>query len=144
VDPADLNAEEKRLLRRVEESLTMDGQDGPYANYLGIEWQDRGTGRSSGVWPLGPHLWNRATHVHGGALFGALAIAALACLPDETGVRVAEQHTQYVRPGVGTELRVQASMLRRGQMLSFVSAEVADAEGETVAAALVTLERGGQ
>ncbi len=137
----DLNDIEQRLLGRVEHSLKSPGPDGPFASFLGIEWLSRGDGEPSGVWPLGPHLWNRVDHVQGGAIFGALSAAALACLPDDVRTRIVEQHVQYVRPGAGKSLRVEAKLQRRGQLLTSVQAEMTDENGDRVAGALVTLQR---
>ena len=140
LDPSELDAEERWLLEHLENSLRSDGPDGPYANYLGIEWQARGMGRSEGIWRLRSHVWNRVTHVHGGAMFGGLAAVALACLPDSTKVRVAEQHVQFVRPGQGEALHVKANVVRQGARLTSVQSAVTDKNGEVVANALVTLE----
>lgn len=143
VDPDGLSEVERSLLERVEGSLARSEPDGTYAAYLGIEWEARGEGSASGEWAIGPHVWNRVAHVHGGALFGAMSVAALACLPDSAGARVVEQHVQYVRPGIGDMLQVEASILRKGQMLTSVQARVLDLDGDVVAGALVTLEGNG-
>lgn len=140
LDPGDLDIEEQWLLEHLENSLRSDGPDGPYNNYLGIEWQTRGTGQSEGIWHLRSHVWNRVTHVHGGAMFGGLAAAALACLPDNTRARVVEQHAQFVRPGQGEALHVKANIVREGARLTSIRAAVVDKDGEVVANALVTLE----
>ncbi len=140
VDPKELRDDELWLLKHVEVSLGGECLDGPYANYLRIEWLSRGTGRATAIWPLGPHLWNRVAHVHGGAIFGALAVAAAASLPENSRARVVEQHVQFARPGRGEALRVEANLLRRGQQLTSVHAQIVAEDDRSVASALVTLE----
>lgn len=140
LEPGQLATHERALLRHAEESLQTESPDGPYGAYLGIEWARRGHDEASGIWHLGPHLWNRVEHVQGGAMFGGLTVTALACLPDDMKARVVEQHVQYARPGRGERLRVQAAVLRRGQRLISAEARAVDEEGKTVAGSLVTLE----
>lgn len=137
---AELTAEERLVVAHVERTVPLDGPDGPYGSFLGIEWQERGTGRVRARWPLGPHLWNRSGHVHGGAVFGTLAAVSLACIPPGTGARLVEQHVQYVRPATGEGIRLEAEMLRRGQRLISVHATILDAQGRTIAGALSTLD----
>jgi uncharacterized protein (TIGR00369 family) len=139
-DPRDLNGQEQWLLNHVEESLREDGWGGPYASFLGIDWHSKGTGEASGTWPLGPHLWNRVAHLHGGATFGALATAALAAVPDGQTTRIVEQHVQFVRPGQGNQLHVRANVVRRGERLTSVQAALTDDGGLVIASALATLE----
>jgi uncharacterized protein (TIGR00369 family) len=140
LSPGDLDDAGRRLLSHVENSAQMDGPDGPYADYLGIAWERRGEGSARATWHLGPHLWNRSNHVHGGAIFGSLAEAVLACLPREARPRLVEQHVQLIRPGVGDHLRLEAKLIRHGQRLTSAEASILDDRGRTVARALATLE----
>ncbi|MGI5834906.1 MAG: hotdog fold thioesterase [Chloroflexota bacterium] len=136
----DLKGQELEILKHVEGYLGAPGQDGPLADYLGIEWRKRGDGESSGRWPLGPHIRNSWGVVHGGAMFGALAVAALACIPGDPAGRILEQHVQFVRPGQGNQLYVESHLLRQGQSVIFVQATAKDAHQKTIASALVTVK----
>lgn len=143
LNPSELDEVESGLLRQVERSLLQGSPDGPYLDFLGIVWETRGSGQAVGRWPMGPHLYNRAGHAQGGALCGALAGAALACFPPDAQLRLVEQYVQFIRPGVGTELRVEAALVRRGHQLLSAEASVLDGRGRTATRALVTLARSG-
>ena len=138
-----LDEQERMLVEHAELAATKGSQDGPYADYLDIEWRERGEGSAVGRWRLGPHLWNRSRHVHGGAMFGGLAEAVLACLPRSRTLRLVEQHVQLIRPGIGEELRLEARLIRRGQRLVFAEATALSSNDRVVSQALATMEETG-
>ncbi len=135
----DLTQQERSIFQHMERGFGATSQDGPFADYLGIEWNRRGDGESSGRWPLGPHIWNSTGAVHGGSICGALGVAALACIPGDPPGRILEQHVQFVRPGHGDELHVEAHLLRQGQSVIFVHAAITDVSQKNIASALVTV-----
>lgn len=138
--PGELDEAESWLLDHAESSAQVDGPDGPYASYLGISWEERGEGSARTRWILGPHLWNRALHVHGGGVFGGLAEAVLACLPRQTRPRLVEQYVQLIRPCVGDQVRLQAKLVRHGQRLSSAEAAILDDRDRIIARSLATIE----
>jgi uncharacterized protein (TIGR00369 family) len=138
-DPDTLSDAEHRTVEHVERSLELRGPDGPFADFLGLEWQTRGTGASAAYWPLGPHLRNHVGQIHGGALFGTLALAATVCAPTQARPRLVEQHVQLLRAPAGDELRVHARVLRQGRQLISVEGEVLDVGGRVIARSLATL-----
>jgi uncharacterized protein (TIGR00369 family) len=143
LSPDELDDAERRLLGLAESSALLSGPDGPYADFLGIAWESRGDGSARATWLLGPHLWNRSNHVHGGAIFGSLAEAVLACLPQEARPRLVEQHVQLIRPGLGGKLHLEAKVVRHGQRLTSAEATLLDDRERIVARALATLESAG-
>jgi uncharacterized protein (TIGR00369 family) len=143
LSPDELDDAERGLLDHVESSARLDGPDGPYGDYLGIAWLERGEGSARATWPLGPQLWNRSNHIHGGAIFGSLAEAVLACLPRDAKPRLVEQYVQLIRPGVGDRLHLEAKLIRHGQRLTSAEAAILDERGRTVARALATMESAG-
>ena len=72
--------------------------------------------------PHGPHLGNRVGNVQGGALFGLAATAARRLVGGDQ--QLADGSLQFLRPGTGGDLRVSATLLRRGRTVSAVEAEV--------------------
>ncbi len=135
----ELSRHERLILKNVERLLRASSADGPFADFLGIEWQRRGDGEARGRWPLGPHLWNTVGVIHGGAVCGALVAAALACIPGDPPGRILEQHVQFIRPAQGDELVVEAQLSRRGRSVIFVDAAVTNPEHKIVASALITV-----
>ena len=73
-------------------------------------------------------------------MFGALAEAALCCLPREANPQLLEQHVEFVRPGNGSSMRVEARLLRRGRQLISAEGAIVDGDGQTLARGLATLE----
>lgn len=105
---------------------------------LGLRWTERGD-QVVGVAPNGPHLGNRVGNVQGGALYGLAAVAAGRLVGADQ--RLADGAIQYLRPGTGEQLRVSATLVRRGRSVSFVDTLV-EADDVAVASAHFTFMAG--
>jgi len=84
----------------------------------------------------GPHLGNRIGNVQGGALFGLAATAARRLAGG--GQQLADGSMQFLRPGTGGDLRVTATVVRRGRTVSYVDA-VVESGGRTLVSAHFSL-----
>lgn len=90
---------------------------------LGVSWTaDEDGKRLTGTLATGPHLGNRVGNVQGGSLYGLAATAASRLAGPEH--QLSDGSMQFLRPGTGGELRVTATMLRRGRTISFVDTTI--------------------
>lgn len=90
---------------------------------LGVSWTtDEDAKVLIGTLSTGPHLGNRVGNVQGGSLYGLAATAAARLAGPEH--QLSDGSMQFLRPGTGGELRVTATMLRRGRTISFVDTTI--------------------
>ncbi|WP_017934571.1 PaaI family thioesterase [Nocardioides sp. Iso805N] len=103
---------------------------------LEVTWTADGTGRVVGTLTAGAHLGNRVGNMQGGATYGLAAIAATraAALGDGPEQHLADGSLQFLRAIAGGELRVTATVLRRGRSVTFVDV-VIERDDATVASA---------
>jgi acyl-coenzyme A thioesterase PaaI-like protein len=79
-------------------------------------------GTARGALRIGPELGNRVGHVQGGALYGmGLAAAARAARATGAALDPAEGSWQFLRPGDGVDLRVEATVTRSGRSAAFAA-----------------------
>lgn len=77
-------------------------------------------GSARGTLRIGPELANRVGHLQGGALYG-LGLAAAARALGDPELEPADGSWQFLRPGDGAELVVEATVTRRGRGAAFAT-----------------------
>ncbi|TQN38008.1 acyl-coenzyme A thioesterase PaaI-like protein [Blastococcus colisei] len=88
-----------------------------------LTWDaDPPEGMARGALRIGPELINRVGHLQGGALYGiGLAAAARAVGAGSVPLEPADGSWQFLRPGDGAELAVEATVTRSGRGAAFAS-----------------------
>jgi uncharacterized protein (TIGR00369 family) len=114
----------------------------PYAQLLGINFEDATRGAATMSLSARPELERFGGIMHGGALASladtASAFAVLSTLdPAEQTVTV-DLTLHYLRPATGGKLTAHARVLRAGRRVATVSVEVFDDAGALVVTALTT------
>ncbi len=125
-------------LRRVNEAI----EQVPYAQLLGIELEDIGSGTATLCLNVRRELTQNHGVVHGGALASlvdtATAFAIISLLDPAEKVTTVDLTLSFLRPMTKGRLRATARVLRAGKRLFSVSAEVFDEDGKLVTTALST------
>jgi len=132
--PEDLNADEKRILARVEQMLAA-GKTDFVRRLLGYEPRRTKAGASCTM-PNGLHASNRVGHVQGGILMGLAASTAVGALP--TTWALSAITACFVSPGQGKSLRTRSRIVHQGSMTAVVRTEVVGPEGRRVLDATTT------
>jgi uncharacterized protein (TIGR00369 family) len=114
----------------------------PFARLLGIELEHIGSGTATLVLKVRKELTQNHGVVHGGAIASlidtATAFAIISVLPPRERVTTVDLTISYLRPVTGGRVKAVARVLRSGQRLFAVSADVFDRDGKLTATALST------
>jgi len=126
---SDFTAEEREILRRADEALA-----DPQPSFIERFW-----GLRADTMENGPHVGNRVGHAQGGILLGLAACAAIRKRP-------APWHLSglagwYLRPGEGSTLAAECSVVHEGRLTAALRTLVSDAKGRTVIEVMTTHAR---
>lgn len=114
----------------------------PYAQLLGINFEDATRGSATLSMRARPELERFGGIMHGGALASladtASAFAILSTLDDGEQTVTVDLTLHYLRPATGGKLTAHARVLRAGRRLATVSVEIIDESGALVVTALTT------
>jgi uncharacterized protein (TIGR00369 family) len=114
----------------------------PYAQLLGINFEDATRGAATLSMSARPELERFGRIMHGGALASladtASAFAVLSTLEDETQTVTVDLTLHYLRPVTEGKLTARARVVRGGRRLATVSVEIFDESGALVVTALTT------
>jgi acyl-CoA thioesterase len=125
-------------LSRLREAITRV----PYAQLLGIDFEDATRGAASLSMRSSPELERFGGIMHGGALASladsASAFAVLTTLEDGEQTVTVDLTLHYLRPVTEGKLTAHARVLRGGRRLATVSVEVFNESGALVVTALTT------
>jgi 1,4-dihydroxy-2-naphthoyl-CoA hydrolase len=115
----------------------ISGAPSPFDKLIGLRVEQASGERVVAVLPVTPELLQAFGVVHGGAFAAAVETAASvgAFLAVEGRVAVVgiSNHTQFLRPVRGGELRVEATPLARGRSTQLWRVAVSDERGRLVA-----------
>jgi acyl-coenzyme A thioesterase PaaI-like protein len=128
LSPADLDAEERRLLRHADACLA-DGEAGFVRRLLGYEPRRTKSGAGA-VMKNGAHVGNRVGHAQGGLLMGLAAATACAALPARW--TLSSIHALFVSPGQGKALRARSKVIHQGLMTAVARTEIVGPGGRRV------------
>lgn len=114
----------------------------PYAQLLGIEFEDASRGAATLSMSARPDLERFGGIMHGGALASladsASAFAVLSTLEGGEQTVTVDLTLHYLRPATGGKLTAHARVLRAGRRVATVSVEVFNESGALVVTALTT------
>ena len=114
----------------------------PYLKLLGIELVDIEEGRAVMSLEMQEKLRQPYGLLHGGATASlidtATAFAVIGVLPEDEKATTVDLTVQYLRPVTEGKIVCTAKIVRAGNRLWFVSAEVENGEGKLIATALST------
>lgn len=114
----------------------------PYAQLLGINFEDATRGAASLSMSARPELERFGGIMHGGALASladsASAFAVLSTLDDGEQTVTVDLTLHYLRPVTEGKLTARARVLRAGRRISTVSVEIFNESGALVVTALTT------
>lgn len=114
----------------------------PFAKLLGIELEDIDSGVATLAFDIKPEFKQNHGVVHGGAIASlidsATAFAIISLLPAGEHATTVDLTISYLRPLTDGRARAVARVLRSGQRLITVSAELFDSKGTLSATALST------
>lgn len=125
-------------LSRLREAITRV----PYAQLLGIEFEDATRGAATLSMSARPELERFGGIMHGGALASladsASAFAVLSTLKGGEQTVTVDLTLHYLRPVTGGRLTAHARVLRGGRRIATVSVEIFNESGALVVTALTT------
>ena len=125
-------------LSRLREAITRV----PYAQLLGIEFEDATRGAATLSMSARPELERFGGIMHGGALASladsASAFAVLSTLEGGEQTVTVDLTLHYLRPATGGKLTAHARVLRAGRRVATVSVEIINESGALVVTALTT------
>jgi uncharacterized protein (TIGR00369 family) len=125
-------------LSRLREAITRV----PYAQLLGINFEDATRGAASLSMSARPELERFGGIMHGGALASladsASAFAVLSTLADDEQTVTVDLTLHYLRPATEGKLTAHARVLRAGRRVATVSVEIFNESGALVVTALTT------
>jgi uncharacterized protein (TIGR00369 family) len=125
-------------LSRLREAITRV----PYAQLLGIEFEDASRGTATLSMSARPDLERFGSIMHGGALASladsASAFAVLSTLDGSEQTVTVDLTLHYLRPATGGKLTAHARVLRAGRRVATVSVEILNESGALVVTALTT------
>jgi uncharacterized protein (TIGR00369 family) len=125
-------------LSRLREAITRV----PYAQLLGIEFEDATRGAATLSMSARPELERFGGIMHGGALASladsASAFAVISTLEGSEQTVTVDLTLHYLRPATGGKLTAHARVLRAGRRLATVSVEILNESGALVVTALTT------
>jgi uncharacterized protein (TIGR00369 family) len=114
----------------------------PYAQLLGIEFEDATRGAATLSMRARPDLERFGGIMHGGALASladsASAFAVLSTLEGGEQTVTVDLTLHYLRPATGGKLTAHARVLRAGRRVATVSVEILNESGALVVTALTT------
>lgn len=120
----------------------------PLVGHLGIELDDLGEGTARLRLPFREHNATLGTVVHGGALASLIDTAAMAAAwagepaPERLHGATVSLSVSYVTPADGVDVVATATVVHRGRRLHTVRVDATDPDGQAVASALVTCQKG--
>jgi acyl-coenzyme A thioesterase PaaI-like protein len=127
--PAELDAMERAVLRRVERSLA-DAAAGDFVDRLWSPVVRRSGERAIGRMPIGLHIGNRVGHVQGGFSISTALLTAIAAVPQHPLLTAAS--AWYISPGLGKSMSARSSVLQRGRNVAVVRTELIATGGKRV------------
>jgi len=114
----------------------------PYAQLLGINFEDATRGTATLSLSARPELERFGGIMHGGALASladtASAFAVLSTLEPEEQTVTVDLTLHYLRPATAGKLTAHARVLRAGRRVATVSVEILNESGALVVTALTT------
>jgi uncharacterized protein (TIGR00369 family) len=114
----------------------------PYAQLLGITFEDATRGTATLSLSVRPELERFGGIMHGGALASladtASAFAVLSTLAPEEQTVTIDLTLHYLRPAIAGKLTAHARVLRTGKRLATVSVEIFNEAGALIVTALTT------
>ena len=114
----------------------------PYAQLLGINFEDATRGAATLSLSARPELERFGGIMHGGALASladtASAFAVLSTLEPEEQTVTVDLTLHYLRPATAGKLTAHARVLRAGRRIATVSVEILNESGALVVTALTT------
>ncbi len=114
----------------------------PYAQLLGINFEDATRGTATLSLSARPELERFGGIMHGGALASladtASAFAVLSTLEPEEQTVTVDLTLHYLRPATAGKLTARARVLRAGRRVATVSVEIFNESGVLVVTALTT------
>jgi uncharacterized protein (TIGR00369 family) len=125
-------------LSRLREAITRV----PYAELLGIEFEDATRGAATLSMSARPELERFGGIIHGGALASladsAAAFAVISTLGGGEQTVTVDLTLHYLRPATEGKLTAHARVLRAGRRVATVSVEILNESGALVVTALTT------
>ena len=114
----------------------------PFADHLGLELEEYGSGHSRLAVTLTQELLNSWRVAHGGVVMTlldiALSMAGRSTDPKATGAATVDLSLSFLAPGRGERLVAEGRVLRAGRTLAFCEGEVVGGDGELVAKGMGT------
>lgn len=121
VSRADLDPDEKKVMRRVAQALRAEGPEGLLHHLWSPAVRATPDGAVSRI-PLGMHLGNRVGHVQGGLTMHIALATAVAAAPEHPLLTGAS--AWYISPGQGKALTTRSTLLQTGRNVAVVRTEV--------------------
>lgn len=116
-----LDAQEKAVLRRVEEALRK-AADGGFMQRLWTPVTRHTAKGATGRLPIGLYVGNRVGHVQGGISMYVALMTAVAAVPHHPIVTAAS--AWYIAPGQGKALTAKSTILQKGRNVAVVRTEL--------------------
>ena len=129
LQPSELDAMERSLMRRVERSLR-EARDGEFAERFWSPAVRMSGERAIGRLPIGLHIGNRVGHVQGGFSISTALLTAIAAVPQHPLLTAAS--AWYISPGQGASMSARSSVLQRGRNVAVVRTELIATGGKRV------------
>jgi len=129
LSPHEYTEEERDIVRLAEAALA-----DPQPSFIERFW-----GLRANTMDNGPHVGNRVGHAQGGILLGLAASAATRALPSPW--RLSGVSGWYLRPGEGSPLAAQSTVVHEGRLTATLRTLVRDPAGRTVIEAMTTHAR---
>lgn len=115
----------------------------PVQELLGARLEDVSEGEALVAMEAGDHLHNMVNVVHGGITTSlaelAASVAILTTLADDEAFTFVSQTTNYERPVIEGRLEARATVIRRGDRISFIEVVVTQEGGEAARAEFTAL-----
>jgi acyl-coenzyme A thioesterase PaaI-like protein len=121
VSRADLDPDEKKVMRRVEQAIRTAGAQGILHDLWSPAVRATPGGAASRI-PVGMHLGNRVGHVQGGLTMHIALATAVAAVPEHPLLTGAS--AWYISPGQGKALTTRSTLLQTGRNVAVVRTEV--------------------
>lgn len=126
---ADLDANERAVMRRVEAAL-QHARSGEFIQRLWDPVVRHGPKATIGRLPIGLYVGNRVGHVQGGFSLNVAVRTAMAAVPHHPLLTAVS--AWYISPGEGKALRARSTVLQKGRNVAVVRTELMATGGRRV------------